>query len=230
MNENLPIIIEEEDTLQDVFSKYGCISLDRQENFKELIGSLEGNLDIENAKLSFSDDLVFDVQLLGYVACKDKKWAWAWDDADIGFPEEIIKESLAVKDFGLKHDISQFTKPSFDGGILEGHLMTMTVVGLFEDDAYYVSQEGDFAFFVTIKSDKIPQDNSFDRLKSIFSTFVDNFDIKGRIAFKSYATLKNVGFKDHEDFSVVKVGDDRLIVGFTERGNVNLIKALKPDE
>ena len=230
MNENLPIMIGEEDTLQDVFSKYGCISLDKQESLKELIGEMEGSLDIENAKLTFSDDLVFDVQLIGYVACEDKKWSWAWDNEDIGFPEDIIKESLMARDFGLKYNISQFTKPTFDGEILEGHLMTMTVVGLFGDDAYYVCQEDDFAFFVTIKSDKIPQDNSFDRLRFTFSTFIDNFDIKGRIAFKSYTTLKNVEFKDHEDFSVAKIDDDRLIVGFTDRGNVNLIKALKVDD
>ncbi len=42
-----------------ILSKYGALALDKQENLSELIGDLEGQLDIENGVLTFSDDISF---------------------------------------------------------------------------------------------------------------------------------------------------------------------------
>ena len=68
-----------------ILSKYGALALDKQENLSELIGDLEGQLDIENGVLTFSEDISFDVQILGFFNGKLKKWSWSWDNENVGF-------------------------------------------------------------------------------------------------------------------------------------------------
>ena len=42
-----PVEIEQGDSFKVILSKYGALALDKQENLSELIGDLEGQLDIE---------------------------------------------------------------------------------------------------------------------------------------------------------------------------------------
>ena len=51
-----PVEIEQGDSFKVILSKYGALGLDKQENLSELIGDLEGQLDIEKGVLTFSDD------------------------------------------------------------------------------------------------------------------------------------------------------------------------------
>ena len=46
-------------------------------------------------------------------------------------------------------------------------------------------------------------------------------------ALKSYAELKGYEYKERDDFSLVKVGDDRIVFALTERKNIERIKVLK---
>ena len=61
-----PVEIEQGDSFKVILSKYGALALDKQENLSELIGDLEGQLDIEKGVLTFSDDISFNVQILGF--------------------------------------------------------------------------------------------------------------------------------------------------------------------
>ena len=61
-----PVEIEQGDSFKVILSKYGALGLDKQENLSELIGDLEGQLDIEKGVLTFSDDISFNVQILGF--------------------------------------------------------------------------------------------------------------------------------------------------------------------
>ena len=46
-----PVEIEQGDSFKVILSKYGALGLDKQENLSELIGDLEGQLDIEKGVL-----------------------------------------------------------------------------------------------------------------------------------------------------------------------------------
>lgn len=52
-----------------------ALGLDKQENLSELIGDLEGQLDIEKGVLTFSGDISFNVQILGFFNEEAKKWS-----------------------------------------------------------------------------------------------------------------------------------------------------------
>ena len=68
-----PVEIEQGDSFKVILSKYGALGLDKQENLSELIGDLEGQLDIEKGVLTFSDDISFNVQILGFFNEEAKK-------------------------------------------------------------------------------------------------------------------------------------------------------------
>lgn len=216
-------LVGENDDLQDLFSKYGALALEKQENLSKLVGDNEPELEIEEGIVKF-EDKEFPIQLLGFLDPDEYSWSWAWDNEEIGFPEELIREAKEVKEFGETNNIVQFKESMFAASFDEAHILAMTVSSLFGDDAYCAVNYGSFVFFVTIKSDEIPSSNDPEEFANIINDFHRRFEVNHLKALESYAILKGYEFKDRDDFALVKIGDDRIIVGLTERRNIQSIK------
>lgn len=216
-------LVGENDDLQDLFSKYGALALEKQENLSKLVGDNEPELEIEEGIVKF-EDKKFPIQLLGFLDPDEYSWSWAWDNEEIGFPEELIREAKEVKEFGETNNIVQFKESMFAASFDEAHILAMTVSSLFGDDAYCAVNYGSFVFFVTIKSDEIPSSNDPEEFANIINDFHRRFEVNHLKALESYAVLKGYEFKDRDDFALVKIGDDKIIVGLTERRNIQSIK------
>jgi len=217
---------EDSDSFQIIFSKYGAMALDKQENLAQIVDENVGELNLDEGTISFGDDLIFPIQILGTLATESAKWHWAWDNEDIGFPEDLIQEAIKVKEFGEEHNIPQFTSNIMGIDLYDANLMVMVVSGIFDNDAYYFIDYDGITFFVTISSSEIPKDDSVERFVNVFDRFHKEFDIKPKLAFKSYTEQRGYEFKERDEFSVAKIGHSRVIVGFTERGNVTHIQTL----
>lgn len=225
-----PVEIEQGDSFKVILSKYGALGLDKQENLSELIGNLEGQLDLENGILTFSDDISFDVQILGFFNEQSGLWSWAWDNENIGFDEKLIKAANEIHEIGLKYGIDQFSTPEFETTFDDCHIWAMVATSILKMDGYYgVNMEG-LDIFVAIKSDLITPNNSVVKFRDTFYTFQKNFDVFPKIAFESYTKLKEYPFKQKEDFSVAKLGESRIIASFTGRGSLAHIQMLLEDE
>lgn len=233
-----PIEIEEGDDFKTIFSKYGCLAFDRQENLSELIGDLEGKLDLETGILSFSDEIEFPVQLLGFYQEFDDdlpadesmgQWSWCWDNKDIGFDEKLIEDAMKIKETGDKFSIREFNTPVFQTSFNNCHIWIMAACGILDADAYYAARVDDIDVFVAIKSDLIVRNDSTDKFRTTYATFQKNFNVFPKLAFEGYTKLKGYFFKEREEFSVAKIGEDRIIAGFTERGNLTHIQMLTAD-
>jgi len=224
-----PITIENEDTFKIIFSKYGAYGLEKQENLAKIVEDLVGDLDIDKGVLSFNDDIKFNVQILGFHSEEFNQWSWAWDNENIGFNESLIKESKEIKELGEKFSIDEFTTSTFEIDYDDCHVIAMMVTSIMGDSAYYAASVGDLNVFVTINSDSIPENNSSEDFRMIYNHFQKNFDIFPKLAFEGYTKLKGYFFKEREDFSLAKIGEDRVIVGFTDRNNVTNIQLLTTD-
>ena len=218
-------LVGENDDLQDLFSKYGALALEKQENLSKLVGDNEPELEIEEGIVKF-EDKKFPIQLLGFLDPDEYSWSWAWDNGEIGFPEELIREAKEVKEFGETNNVVQFKESMFAASFDEAHILAMTVSSLFGDDAYCAVNYGSFVFFVTLKSDEIPLSNDPDEFANIINDFHRRFEVNHLKALESYAVLKGYEFKDRDDFALVKIGDDKIIVGLTERRNIQSIKVI----
>ena len=220
------LLIEENDDLQDLFSKYGALALEKQEVLSSLVGNAEPELDIENGIVKFND-IEFPIQLIGFLDPDEDTWSWAWDNEEIGFPEELIEEAKAIKAFGEEQNVSQFCESVFKASFTEAHILTMTASSLFDNDAYCAVNYGSFVFFVTIESDDIELSDSPDDFANINNEFHRRFEVNHRKALSSYAKLKGYEYKERDEFSLVKVGDDRVVISLTERKNIQSIKVIK---
>lgn len=219
-------LISKSDDLQDIFAKYGAFALEKQGNLAKLVGDVEPELDIEKGIVSFGD-MEFPIQLIGFLNPESSEWSWAWDNEEIGFPEELLEEAQAAKAFGEEYGIPQFSESPIELGIGEAHILVMTLSSIFGNSAYCAPIFGDFIFFVTIESDEIPSSDDVFEFMDIYYDFYTKFEVDHRTALKGYADLKGYGFKDHDDFSFVKMGEDRFMVSFSERGNVVNLKPFK---
>lgn len=224
-----PIEIEEGDNFKTILSKFGCLAMDRQENLSKLIGDLEGKLDLETATLTFNEDIQFPVQILGFFNEDFNQWSWAWDNEDIGFDEDFIENANKIHDIGMKYDIKEFTTPVFETKFDDCHVWIMAASGLLDVDAYYAVHMDNLDVFVSIKSDLIKRNDSAEKFRDTYNIFQKNFNVFPKLAFEGYTKLKGYIFKEKEEFSVAKIGEDRVIAGFTERGNLTHIQMLIAD-
>ena len=223
-----PVEIEQGDSFKTILSKYGALALDKQENLSELIGETVGDLDIEKGIVAF-DDVEVPVQVLGFYMEDAKQWSWAWDNEDI-FGADLIVSSNEIKAIGDEFEVQEFVSPVLNADYNDCHTLAMVASAVLNMDAYYsVSEEG-LDIFVLIKSDLIVENNSPKKFRDTFYTFQKNFNVYPKLAFESYTKLKGYGFKPHDDFSLAKIGEARVMSGFTERGNVTRLLIFGDDE
>ena len=212
-----PVVIREGDSFKVVLSKYGALALDKQENLSELIGDVEGDLDLENGMLTF-EDIKLPIQVLGFYREDLKQWSWAWDSEEI-FGADLIRAASEMKQAGIDAGIPEFSTPVLQADFNDCHTLAMATVGILDFDAYYAVNEEGLDIFVAVE-----------KFKDTFYTFQKNFNIYPKIAFDAYTKLKGHGIKHHDDFDIACLGESRIIVGFTERGNVKTIQMLLEEE
>ncbi len=223
-----PVEIEQGDSFKMILSKYGAVALDKQENLSDLLGEETGELDLEKGVLSFKD---FDlpIQVIGFFTEEMNQWAWAWDNEEI-FGADLIKSALQMKAIGDEFNIPQLTTPIFETDLDTCHNLAMVTTGVLDLDAYYAVPEDGLAIFVAVNSDLIKENDSPEKFRVNFAIFQKNFNVFAKVAFESYTKLKGYIYKPHDDFAVAKIGESRVIVGFTERGNVTHIQLLLEED
>lgn len=224
-----PVQIEDGDSFKVILSKYGALALDKQENLSDLIGETIGDLDIEKGVISF-DDMELPIQILGFFSQDQMQWSWAWDNASIGFEDHLIQSARQMKAIGDEFNIPEFATPIINADINDCHALAMTTISILNLDGYYAVSEGGLDIFVAVESDLVKEDNSAQKFRNTFAIFQKNFKVYPKIAFESYTKLKGYIFKPHDDFAVAKIGESRIIVGFTERGNVTHIQMLLEED
>lgn len=223
-----PIEIEQGDSFKIILSKYGALGLDKQGNLSDLIGETVGDLDIEKGTVSFGD-IEMPVQILGFFSEELSQWSWAWDNEDI-FGANLIEAACKIREIGDEFDVREFNSPLISTDFDFCHGMAVTSIGILGYDAYYAVPEDGLDIFVAVNSDKIKENNSAQKFRNIYAIFQKNFNVYPKIAFEAYTKLKGYIFKPHDDFAVAKIGESRIIVGFTERGNVTHIQMLLEED
>ena len=223
-----PITIENGDSFKVILSKYGALALDKQENLSEFIGEKQGDLDIEKGIISFGD-VDLPIQILGFFTEELNQWAWAWDNKDI-FGDSLVKVATQIKAVGDEFNVAEFNSPVIHADFDACHTLAMATISILDLDAYYAVSEEGLDIFVAIDSDLIEENNSVEKFRDTFATFQKNFNVFPKIAFEGYTKLKGYEFKPQSDFAVAKLGESRIIVGFTERGNVTHIQMLLEED
>lgn len=220
-------ILNDNDDFIDIFTKTGSLAYERQRILNELLEGDTGNLNIEEKVLEFKN-YTFPIQILGTLSLNDNMWYWAWDNQDIGFSEEIIQDAKKIKEIGDKYNITEFNSKMLSNVDIDSiHTILMPTSTLIDADAYYGAQEGDLVIFVSIHSEELELIDDIDVFARIYNNFVRDYKVKAVKALEGYSKLKGYEFRDEIEFAVVKTKKQRIIVGFSEQGNLTNIQTMK---
>lgn len=223
-----PVEIEQGDSFKVILSKYGALAFDKQGNLSDLTGETPGDLDIEKGTITFGD-IEMSAQILGFFSEELNQWSWAWDNEEI-FGKDLIEAADKIKEIGDEFNVPEFNSPLISTDFDFCHGLAMATVGILNYDAYYAVSEDGLDIFVAVTSDKIVENNSAQKFRNVYAIFQKNFNVYPKIAFEAYTKLKGYIYKPHDDFAVAKIGESRIIAGFTERGNITHIQMLLEED
>ena len=185
-------------TLQDLITRHGAASLDKQDALADLIGERGWGADLSTGQITFGDDYAFPIQMLGTESFASGTWLWGWANEASHIPEPLLRASQQVRAYGEQHGVAEFVQAQYELDEVGGHLPAMIASGLCNADAYYRGPYGQGAafFLLTAPALREPSASSVVRIPRIFNTFIGQFDCDHRAALTAYAEYKGYSCED----------------------------------
>lgn len=209
-------------SVEEILERFGGIVFDKQLEFGDVIGDNNWNINIEKEEISFGDNLVFPIQVLGTISHSSQTWLWAWANTKSGLSESIIQQALQLKKYGEDNEINLLTNETFDFSKEDLHLMGTIASGINNSSAYYICDYGQGAMVVTIKSDKIEklrQDNHL-RIMTVFPQLISQFDLNHNLALKNYLTDKGYNISEDGTKLTATKNENTVIAEFDDQSRL----------
>lgn len=211
---------------QELLERFGGIALDKQLSVGEVTGDRDWNADITREEISFGDDLVFPIQVLGTFSHSSETWLWAWANEQSGLPDSILQHALQLKAYGEAHGIDLLRNSDFDAVASDLHLIGMTASGMLNASGYYIADYGQGAMVVTLHSDAVgrfPADEHL-RILTVFPQLISQFEVDHRAALTHYVLAK--GYEVTEDASGLSAtkGERIITAAFDAEGRLTSLK------
>lgn len=185
-------------TLTSYHEEYALRSLEKQEKLARLIGDHTVEVDFETGIVRFSGDLVFPFQVLGTESDNTLTWLWAWADEQSELPEDLLKSSRQIREWGAGEGIRECIAPSVDLVGVDGHVFSMIASAICRASCYYHDPYDGGASFLLLFGDEIDRQPSFDTaaLSRQFSHLISLYEINHRAALLSYFKGKELPYSE----------------------------------
>jgi hypothetical protein len=136
-----------------LFDEHLGAFFDKQDRLLELVGEDDWSYDPHSGMLNFGDRYAWHAQILGSESRSHFTWRWSWANEASGLPERITQYARAVRAFGEKHGLIDFTTPSFPYGVLGGWKLLMIGCGLAKAPAAFRAPQNDNLTVFTLIDD-----------------------------------------------------------------------------
>lgn len=209
-------------SVEEILERFGGIVFDKQLEFGDVIGDNNWNINIEKEEISFGDNLVFPIQVLGTISHSSQTWLWAWANTKSGLSESIIQQALQLKKYGEDNEINLLTNETFDFSKEDLHLIGTIASGINNSSAYYICDYGQGAMVVTIKSDKIEKlrQNNHLRIMTVFPQLISQFDLNHNLALKNYLTDKGYNISEDGTKLTATKNENTIIAEFDDQSRL----------
>lgn len=186
-------------TEQELVERFGGNALDKQIDLSEVIGDNNWNVDMTKEEISFGQNIVFPIQVLGTFSHSSETWLWAWANTKSGLSESITKQAQQLKKYGEENGIDLLRNSEFDATNGDLHLIGLIASGMFRSSGYYIADYGQGAMLVTIKSDKVDKIRKHNHLRilTVFPQLISQFEMNHNFALINY--LKDKGYHISEN-------------------------------
>lgn len=176
-------------TKQELIERYGGIALSKQSDLQALTGTNDWKFSMETGMISFGDNLIVPVQILGTFSHESETWLWAWANEESGVPPNLLTQTLQLKTYGKQNGIEFLYTEEFDATNEDLHLIGLIASGMFDSSGYYLANYGQGTLLVNLKSDEIDQlrKDDFIRISNTFTQLIStSFITNHKSAFINY--------------------------------------------
>lgn len=165
----------------ELFSSLAGAAMARQMALADFLGERSWSVDLNVGQVSFGDDLVCPIQLLGTESYVNDTWLWAWSNpSDI--PPPLLETSRQLKEYGEQHQIPELTNSTFPLSQVDGHQLSMLASGLVRKTVYYRGPYESGALYFLILG--VPADvfapSPVERICAVIGQVIETFEVDHR--------------------------------------------------
>ena len=215
--------------INELYNQSFVTSVEKQEIFSEMVEGLGWSCDMLEGKLTFGEDKVFDIQILGTYSENEKSWLWAWANTQSGIPEKFLQTSLAVKALGEAYKVEDFTTPKMEVESDPGVFFS-TIASVMTGESCYVplTFKG-IIVYVTITSEEAVSKarTSPALICSHFSQVAANYTFPHKYSLFFYLKAKGYEVELPGNNVVAKNGEDQILGIFDLKGRLMKISNSK---
>lgn len=210
-------------TEQELLEKYIAIAYEKQLHFGDIIGENNWNVDVRQGTISFGNDLVFPMQILGTYSHAGETWLWGWANEQSNLPESVLQHGQQLKQYGEQNGIDLLRNSEFDAEKSDLHIIGSIASGMFGADAYYLADYGQGTLLVTVQHPSISGSRTHNHLRTftVFPAVISQYEVDHKQALKHYLTAKGYTVSEEGQTLTGKHGTDTVAVSFDELGRLS---------
>ena len=209
-------------SIQELYNQAFVSSIEKQEIFGEMVEGLGWSCDMLEGKVTFGDDKVFNIQVLGTYSENEKSWLWAWGNSQSGIPEKFLKTSLGVKALGEAYQIEDFTIPKIETDSDPGVFFSTIASVVLGESCYVPLTFKGLIVYVTIKSEEADSKarTAPALICSHFSKVASEYNFPHKYSLFFYLKSKGYEVEMPGNNLVAKNGKDQILGIFDLKGRL----------
>jgi len=204
------------ETFDSLLASHAGLSFEKQYALTDFLGSHNWSLDVERESISFGQGKVFPIQILGTESQSTYTWLWAWANAASGLSEDVVRDSIRLRQLGEEAGIQELIQPEIKLGKISGHHLALIASGVCDAAAYYRGAYDGGAVYVLLydPGKMIVQDDSIVRMSRVFLDLICQIEMEHKPALRCYAQARGFDFSE-ADNTVVCRKDNREVLSAT---------------
>ncbi|WP_341221911.1 DUF6882 domain-containing protein [Polaribacter atrinae] len=216
-------------TIQELYNQSVVLSLEKQEIFGEMVEGLGWSCDMLEGKLTYGDDKVFDIQVLGTYSENEKSWLWSWANTQSGIPEKFLQTALTIKAIGEAYQIEDIITPKKEFSSDPGAYFATFASVLAEDSCFVPLVFKGLTVYVTVSSTEA--DSKARTVPALicshFTNAAANYQFPHKYSLYFYLKGKGYEVELPGNNIVAKKGDDQILGIFDLKGRLMKISNSK---
>lgn len=215
--------------IQELYNQSFLLSMEKQEIFSEMVEGLGWSCDMLEGKLTYGDDKVFDIQIIGSYSVNEKSWLWAWANTQSGIPEKFLQTALAMKSIGEAYQIEDLMMAKKEMDSDPGVYFSTIASAMLKQSCYVPLTYKGLVVYVTVNSKEADSKarTAPALICSHFTNIAANFTFPHKYTLFFYLKAKGYEVELPGNNIVARKDDDQILGIFDLKGNLMKISNSK---
>ncbi len=184
--------------MDELFAKYAPAGFLRQMRLAAVLEDLDWAFDMDSGRITFAgpqdeEDTAISspCQVLGTESDGSRTWLWAWANHESQIPDQLLRASRLMRDYGIENSVFELSDPQLDLGRWDGHRLSLIAAGMLDAPGYYRGPYAGGALFVLLEEAFVaaPVERSVTTFASALPGFIMAFpDVDHRLAATGLAS------------------------------------------